>query len=90
MCGVLPSRNTNDFCSVEKRIPKLIVVLPCETFAGFVSNLAIFFQCSFSSTHVTPLCSPVHSLVKGVKASSAMCTSHVCVGHALSFLKMML
>lgn len=29
MCGVLPSRNTNDFCSVEKIIPTFIILYWC-------------------------------------------------------------
>lgn len=48
------SRNANDFCSVEKIIPKFMILWPCKTLTNFIFNLAIVFQCSFLSAYATP------------------------------------
>lgn len=80
-CGVLPSRNSNDFCSVEKIIPKFMLLLPCKASTSFVSNLAILFQCSFSSTCIITLCYPVDSLIKELNALFDMCAFDACTSH---------
>lgn len=50
-CRFLSSRNTTNFCSVEKIILKVTVLLSYRIWTSFTCNLAILFQHSFLSTY---------------------------------------